>query len=245
MVERKYYFEMSRYIDLNLYHEVEQSHPFYREMIANICEQIEKHRSPDKMLRILEIGAGTGLLTGELLKLPFTDVHAVEIDGECFNILNNQFQSDRFHAIEDNAVTYCRERFFDVVVSSFAHDHIHYKDGLTFAENIKGNLKEGGVYIMGGEFLPFYQTSEERIESLYKYHCFIVEKTLRERNFRVAQIEINALESGIEMIGDFKRHVSLFEQEMSNGGLQLRKKKKIGPLDREDVGGVFVYVYST
>ena len=245
MIEKRAFFEMSRYIDLDLYHEVERSHPFYREMTAEICSQIEQFGQPDRMWRILEIGAGTGLLTEELLKFPFMDVYAVEIDTECFNMLKNRFQNDRFHAIQNNAITYCQDGFFDIVVSSFAHDHIHYDNCVTLAKNIKRNLNNGGIYIMGGEFLPFFETDEERIESLCQYHCFIVEKSLRDRNFRVAQIEINALKSGVEMIGDFKRHVVMFEQEMAEGGLKLSTKKKIGPLNREDVGGVFVYVYKS
>ena len=94
---------------------------------------------------------------------------------------------------------------------------------------------------MGGEVLPNFSTPEERGEALYTYHGFIVNKALRDRNFRVAQIEINALESGLDMVGDFKRHEAMFEAEM-NGELTLKYKKKIGPDQTEGIGGVFVYV---
>ena len=46
------------------------------------------------------------------------------------------------------------------------------------------------------------------------------------------------------MIGDFKRHEALFEQEMTAGDLRLSDKSKMGPVDRDDVGGVYVYAYT-
>ena len=78
---------------------------------------------------------------------------------------------------------------------------------------------------------------------MYTYHCYIVEKALRDKNFEVAQIEINALKSGLEKIGDFKRHEAMFEEEMVSSGLCFDQKNKIGPSCPSDVGGVFVYVY--
>ena len=61
---------------------------------------------------------------------------------------------------------------------------------------------------------------------------------------QLAKIEIDALESGVNMVGDFKRHEAMFETEMiATGEFKLLSKKKIGPLDLNNVGGVFVYVY--
>jgi len=45
------------------------------------------------------------------------------------------------------------------------------------------------------------------------------------------------------MIGDFKRHEAMFEDEMLSAGFKMKLKKKIGPIDRNDVGGVFVYIF--
>ena len=47
----------------------------------------------------------------------------------------------------------------------------------------------------------------------------------------------------MDMIGDFKRHEVMFEEEMESSGLRMIEKKKIGPSDRVDVGGIFVYVF--
>lgn len=235
--------EMSRYIDLDIYHRVEKTHPFYVEMVDEIFGYIGKLAKGKPEFRIMELGAGTGLLTAELLKINNVTIDAVELDHECCAILDEYVDSERCRCICDNAVTYSIQNGYDAVVSSFAHDHIHYDQRYEFALNIKKNLKPGGHYIMGGEILPYYQTDEERSKALYDYHCFIVEKALKDKNFEVAQIEINALKSGLEMTGDFKRHEAMFEEEMSSSGLKIALKKRIGPLDKHTVGGVFVYVY--
>ncbi|HNX90724.1 MAG TPA: methyltransferase domain-containing protein [Candidatus Omnitrophota bacterium] len=235
--------EMSRYIDLDIYHRVERTHPFYVEMVGEMCDQISNNVEAVAQPRILEIGAGTGLLTAEILKLGNMRIDAVELDEECCTILEKYVSDPRCKCICDNAVTFSDTEKYDVVVSSFAHDHIHYDQRYDFAKNIKKNLKPGGVYIMGGEVLPYYTNDIERAKALYDYHGFIVDKALRDRNFEVAQIEINALKSGLDMTGDFKRHEAMFEEEMGSSGLNMIVKKKIGPVDKNTVGGVFVYVY--
>ncbi|UCB56972.1 MAG: class I SAM-dependent methyltransferase [Candidatus Omnitrophota bacterium] len=235
--------EMSRYIDLELYHEVEKTHPFYVEMIDEILSQINKFsQNKEGRLKILEFGAGTGILTKELLGIPSLQVDALEIDQECCKSLNKHISSNGCNIIQGDIVTYCKENYYDLIVSSFAHDHISHEKSTKLAENIKRNLKKGGVYIMGGEILPPFSTKEQQREALYKYHGYIINKALKDENFRVAQIEINALKSGLEYIGDFKRHVSMFEEEISSAALKIRFRKKIGPHEVDDVGGVYVYV---
>ena len=237
-------YEMSRYIDLELYHSVERTHPYYVEMTEQIIEGIKEFCDPDKEYSVLELGAGTGLLTQELLKHHFLKVTALELDIECCKIMEKHLQSGpKLEIVHGNAVTYNKDENYDIVVSCFAHDHIHYRDANELAKNIRRNLRDGGVYIMGGEILPFYSNTEEREHALKKYHGMIVEEALRKKHYQLAQIEINALESGINMIGDFKRHEDIFELEMSEGGMALVSKNKVGPFEPTDVGGVFVYTY--
>ena len=96
---------------------------------------------------------------------------------------------------------------------------------------------------MGGELLPYFSNDVERKKSLFIYHNFIIDMALKENRVQLSELENNALKSGLDMIGDFKRHEAMFEHEMQSAGLRLIQKKKMGPLDRHDVGGVFVYVY--
>jgi SAM-dependent methyltransferase len=235
--------EMSRYIDIDEYHAVERTHAFYEDMLAYIINDLKSMETQGEKIRVLEWGAGTGLVTEELAKLPHLDVTALEYDSECYEFLCKHIDDNSITCVHGDILTYYEENKFDVVLSVFAHDHVHYEKATGQVANIRRNLRDGGRYIMGGEILPKYETPEERAQSLISYHSIIVEQALAEQHFRLAQLEIDALESGVKMIGDFKRHEALFENEMESGGFSLNTKKKMGPLDKSDVGGVYVYIY--
>ena len=239
----EYHFEMSRYIDLELYHSVERSHPYYEEMIQEMLKQLEKHCTEKRTYKVLELGAGTGILTLELLKHPKLEITALDVDEKCCAVLKEHLKSKRCKVVLADAAQYCEENKFDVVISSFAHDHIHYDKRFIFAKKIMENLKLGGVYIVGDEILGDYKTPKQRHQALLAYHCHIVDKSLREGKYRLAQIEINALESGVDMVGDFKRHEKMFEEEMVSAGMKKAFKKKMGPIRITKIGGVFVYVW--
>ncbi len=236
-------YEMSRYIDLEVYHAVERSHPYYIEMVEEMLSWINASASDNGApTQLLEIGCGTGLLTEELARSGALAIDAVELDSNCFEIIRKNMNG-RVNCICGDAVTYRRDKPYDIVASAFAHDHIHYDLRHSFARNIRSNLVKGGIYVMGGEILPFFETEDQRKESLYKYHEMIITKALRQGHFRLAQIEINALESGLHMVGDFKRHERMFEEEMLSAGFVLKSKVKLGPDDDDRVGGVFTYVF--
>jgi len=236
------HLEMSRYIDLDIYHAVEKTHPYYVEMIDKINDLLSGLGAGSKPLSIWGFGAGTGLATSELTKFASLAIDALDLDAECCDILMREVGNEA-NVIQGDAVKHQKEGGYDLAISVFAHDHIPYELGPALARNIRRNLKSGGHYVMGGEILPRYCGEDERREALYRYHGFIVEKALRDEHFEVAQIEINALKSGLYSIGDFKRHAELFESEMSSAGLVLKERAKIGPEHRDDVGGVYVYVY--
>jgi hypothetical protein len=104
-------------------------------------------------------------------------------------------------------------------------------------------MKNGGRYIIGMEVLPYFSTENDRRKALFKYHNYIIELALRDDRVQLSELENNALKSGLDMVGDFKRHEAMFEEEMESAGFKLIEKNKMGPLDRDDVGGIFVYVF--
>ena len=61
--------EISHYIDLGTYHEVEAIHPFYPEMIDKIGRIFDIHTEARAPRHILEFGASTGLATEALAVL--------------------------------------------------------------------------------------------------------------------------------------------------------------------------------
>jgi hypothetical protein len=243
----KAFIEMSRYIDLPTYHKIERAHPFYEEMISEINSQVEEFRNDggagNGNLSALELGAGTGLCSLELVRHSFLDLDCLEIDEECCEILGSHPEATRYNVICGDARTFCKPRYYDLVVSTFAHDHIHYDMRFAFAKNIYDNLKNGGRYLVGGEMLPHFGSDLERKKALFRYHNFIISMALDADRVQLSELENNALKSGLDMVGDFKRHERMFEEEMLSAGFTMLEKKKMGPVERDDVGGVFVYVF--
>ena len=234
--------EMSRYIDLETYHQVEATHPFYPEMIDEIGRIFDRHAEAHAPRNILEFGAGTGLATAALAVHPHRTYDAVEIDANCWKLLEQNL-GGQVNCICDDAVTFRGKNGYDIAVSVFAHDHIPEDLGAQLARNIRGNLAEGGIYVMGGEILPHYKDEAGRREALHAYHGYIIDTALRSGSFEVAKLEIDALNSGLQRIGDFKRHEEMLEAEMLGAGFELVEKNKVGPLDQEGIGGVFVYTF--
>ncbi len=243
----KTFIEMSRYIDLPTYHKIERGHPFYEEMLSEILFQIKEYHksngSGERRLKTLEIGAGTGLCSLELVKYKFLELDCLDLDNDCCNILKGHTESLYFNVIKGDAVTYCRPHEYDLLVSTFAHDHIHFDKRFAFAKNLFNNMKKGGQYIIGMEILPYFSTEDDRKKALFRYHNHIIEMSLKDDRVQLSELENNALKSGLDMVGDFKRHEVMFEEELKSAGFKMLEKKKIGPLDRDDIGGVFVYVF--
>ncbi len=241
----KIFIEMSRYIDLPTYHKIERGHPFYEEMLEELDLEIKKfHKlSKSEKIRVLEFGSGTGIYTSELGKHSFVDLYALDYDDNCAEMLRKQCDGFCRKIIVDDAVTYYDTEKFDVVTCTFAHDHIHFNKRFALARNIHKNLRKGGRYLMGGEFLPYFSTETDRKKALFKYHNNIIDIALQHDRVQVCELENNALKSGLDMVGDFKRHEKMFEEEMISADFKMIHKKKLGPLDRDDLGGVFVYVF--
>ena len=237
---------MSRYIDLDLYHAVERSHPYYEEMLAEICRRLREacEDEPSAGYRLLEFGAGTGLATQDLLDCGEIRIDAVDLDQECCGLMKEHLDGvPGLKIIRGNILDHRTVEPYDAIVSVFAHDHIRYAQGPELARNLRRNLEVGGRYFMGGEILPRFHDDDSRREALYLYHGFIVDKALRDGHFELAQIEISALRSGLHEIGDFKRHEEMFETEMLSADFRLSSRMRVGPLDRDDVGGVYIYEF--
>ncbi|HAW19812.1 MAG TPA: hypothetical protein DCX14_06485 [Flavobacteriales bacterium] len=239
--------EMSRYIDLEAYHSVERMHPYYIEMTDVLVSWLARI-AEEKDVSIWEFGSGTGLSTESLLQVQNVNVHASDIDINCCNTLEAYIGThvgERLKISCADATEFQSDEKFDAAISVFAHDHITYTDGVKLAKNIHRNLKKGSLYLLGGELLPFFDSAEENQHQFYEYHMFIIEKALREGHFELAKLEIDALRSGVQRIGDFKRHEVLLEEEMAAGGFKLKEKVKLGPDVPSDVGGVFAYAFES
>ena len=239
--------EMSAYIDVEDYDKHEEKHAYYQEMMNEMIDIIIEHQSKSSQLyRILELGAGTGIFTKRLLeRISNIEVVAVELDWVCFHRLKHSLQNNNLlQVINDDSCTYVDPlgKKFDCIVSSFADHHIKPADKEHYFQNIKRNLAFNGIIVVGDEFLPSYDSDDyyARQLALEKYHQHIIEIAELEGETVLANLERAALKSGLEGVGDFKVSCEEYEAFLSASDLKA-EKEKIGPKDRDDLGGVYVY----
>ncbi len=241
--------EMSAYIPIHDYDLHEEAHAYYVDMMQLMISIIEKNRNSDRKIRILELGSGTGIFTKRLAEIKNAELVAVEIDWACYKALEHKMES----LVNNNSTTvtclnkdsriYNPDGEFDFICSSFADHHIKPYDKKQYFENIKNNLVNGGMFITGDEFLPIYdyQDVESRRAALKAYHGHIIEIAKQANELELVKLEEAALKSGLEERGDFKLSCQEYETMLNNAGFKYIDSIKIGPLDREDLGGVFVY----
>lgn len=231
-------FPVSCYSNLAAYHAAEEQHIGYIEMRDKILEFI-RFRSEKQIKRILEFGAGTGLLTQYILQIPNTQFDILEPDSRCCELLlKNITINDSVTLLTDSILDLQDTRTYDIIISSFAHDHI--SDGQKLAYTLRRHLSPNGIYICGVELLKKFSDEQSRIDALNSWHGYVIEQAKLNGHTLLAQLEQEALDSGINKIADFKTHEEEFENQLLKAGFYLLTKKKITP-DFQGIGGVFVY----
>ncbi len=236
-------FQTTRYIDPDVYHVSRQQRPFLNEALITMAAIIQRHQCEIKdLLKILELGAGTGIATQSLAKNPMVTIDALDINLESINLLK-QHLGHKARAIRADAREYCKEENYDIVVSSFLHDQIHYHHALKYMSTVRRNLKVGGLYIVIGDLLPSFGNEIERNDSLMAYFSYLVDRALRNGNYTLAQIEINELKAGLNFESDFKRHPKMLEDEVTGAGFEIVGKQKIGPDSSDCQGGTYIYTF--
>ncbi len=256
--------EMSLYINVFDYNECEQEHAYYKEMtqrMIEICQENYQKKNRES-LEILEMGAGTGIFTiqlGNAISDNLKKLDAIEFDWHCYKILRiktKQFADShpeiQVNIYHEDSRTYDPPGKFDYIFSSFADHHIRKTDKEIYFENVKKNLKKDGLMIVGDEFLREHDSEniKEAEQALRDYHSHIIDIAQHhensEKHRKLAELERQALESGLLGLegtggGDFKVSCSQYEKFLRDAGFEF-KKEKIGPLDRDDIGGVYVYI---
>jgi SAM-dependent methyltransferase len=231
--------EMSKNINIYDYDGHEEEHAYYIAMLDCMLSKIKL----DFPIRILEVGAGTGLLTKRLAQLNTSELIGIEYDWNCFKRLQHNLKHYKHVKLlyEDSRI-YNPEGKFDIVISSFSDHHIKPQDKFSYFSNIKDNLKDNGLFIVGDEFLRDYDETNkvDYIAALEDYHNHIIKIAESKNQDILVSLEKDALFSGINELGDFKVSNSIYEKCLEEVNLSF-SKELIGPLDIQNIGGIYVY----
>ena len=257
--------EMSEYISPADYDQHEEKHAYYIDMLSEMIDillQNRKQRSMPKC-RILEFGAGTGILSTRLASISNSEIHVVEIDWACYQVLVGKFRQNgarllevsadsrqhRFKMPNGNSVVTHNEdsRFYnpdgsyDYIVTSFADHHIKASDKQLYFANVKQNLNEGALFIVGDEFLREHDPTDENAwrDAVLAYHGHIIEIALTQGETELANLERQAMQSGLERRGDFKLSLTQYVAQLQSSGFKV-VSRCIGPSDTPLTGGVYI-----
>jgi phospholipid N-methyltransferase len=248
--EHAYYQEMMQYmIDVSIRH----------------SKQLKQ-----ESVKVLELGAGTGIFTVRIINQikNLSQLDIIEIDWHCFHILKHKIRqsfpihqiisehadkleidithnsrTSRINVYHKDSREYDPEGQFDYVFSSFADHHIRSSDKQKYFTNVKNNVYHDGLFIVGDEFLRRYDSNDkqDRELALRNYHDHIIEIATNEGHYILARLEELALDSGLKETGDFKVSCQEYETHLERSGFIFDQPKKIGPLDLDGIGGVYVY----
>jgi len=159
--------------------------------------------------KALDVGAGTGNLTGKLLQMGY-EVTAIDISAEMCKILEkkykNYLEAKKLvvvnSPIED--VSFDRDEFDLITCYSVLH---HLPDYVGAVQRFSGFLKKGGVMYLDHEISPFYWKSEaSSVARLVKPIYFHSNPLLNTLYFHIAGVNVPSLDYELSDYWHKKEH---------------------------------------
>lgn len=115
--------------------------------LYNITTELanSKKESP----KILDLGAGTGLLTKYLLeKYPEAEFTLIDLSEEMLKIAKNRFKgNNNFKYVVTDYSTYDMADSFNMVVSSLSIHHLEDEDKKKLYKKVYNSLNQGGIFL--------------------------------------------------------------------------------------------------
>ena len=159
--------------------------------------------------KTLDVGAGTGNLTGKLLQMGY-EVTAIDISAEMCKILEKKYKNYLEvkklvvvnSPIED--MSFGRDEFDLISCYSVLH---HLADYVDVIQRLCGFLKKGGVMYLDHEISPFYWKSEaSSVARLVKPIYFHSNPLLNTLYFQIVGINVPSLDYGLSDYWHRKEH---------------------------------------
>ncbi|MBY0404019.1 MAG: hypothetical protein K2X66_08970 [Cyanobacteria bacterium] len=174
-------------------------------------------------------------LNGDLKKL--RDEKSDTYFTACSNRVQGLVADAMRHMPKDKAYTHAVMQFalshFDADGKSYLLDHLKKIMDLGGVEiyakqandSLERDLVGRGAIIITDEFLPRYKDELTEQEALGKHHGAVIYDAMVKGNRHLAELELEAMYSGLHKIGDFKTSCHEFEDVLWRKGMEFSKFK--------------------
>lgn len=158
-------------------------------------------------LSILDLGAGTGLLTGKIIKkFPNAQITAIDISSQMIEIAKSRLKE--YESINYQVADYSHNfpsKKFDLIVSSLSIHHLADQCKIKLFRQIKKSLNENGVFINADQVLG----ESREIEKIYHRNWLeevkangVTEKALSEALDRMKEDKMASLPNQLNWLRD-------------------------------------------
>lgn len=182
----------SQIISPEMYNLLISQHLYIAEADQAIA-QIVGYHSRGENVQVAEFGCGPGRILG-ILSDEFICPNVTGIDHDQVFVDYAQKILGWPRVVLADAITYQHQTPIDIAVSQGFHHHVAKgEQTYLYLKNVYRQLKPGGIYVVGDEFLPHYKDSHDRLIKAVTWYAHIIDAALRGKHMLLAIEEAKTL----------------------------------------------------
>lgn len=140
---------------------ITDEHLYIGEADDAIMDLVRRERDERGAMEVVEIGCGPGRILSDL-----AGIEGIIVTGVDHDLVFVEYAHEHISGIDiviEEMQDYAHGKQVDVFVSQGVHHHVE-KGEVTrrYLQNVADQLDDGGVYILGDEFIPEYSGEDER-----------------------------------------------------------------------------------
>ncbi len=159
---------------------------------------LEKKKGP---FRILDLGMGPGRLTPRFAAIPGTEVIGIDNSKPFVGAAKRADKRGSARYVLADFLEYEPDQQFDVIVMQGVYHHVHGGARKLWLEKMHQLLAPGGTVVVGDEFIPEYETEDERRARAGLFYLHIIGEALKARARKGSEQDL-AKEECINFIAD-------------------------------------------
>lgn len=147
----------------------------------HIAKTIQEKVANKERSEVVEIGCGPARILPVVLSInPTIRLTGLDVDFDFLEYARNRVKDTPIKIIESDIVNYSHPIPVDIFYSEGFHHHIAKgKTVQDYLKNVHHQLKEGGYYIVGDEFIAEYKNEAERDMKLVLWYCHIIANAMK------------------------------------------------------------------